>query len=270
MDIEPLLKRIREVISVSIDDVKIYDKTWGNFVVEINNKWIFRFSKSEESKKLLLKEKLFLSEFAESAPIEIPRILFSEDDFIAYQKIEGEALTPSVFEKLSNSAKENIAKDLALFLLWLHKLDFKSSEIRVIETPDKKLFMRKFEKLSNTLSPVAKVNADKYFREFDFDMFKNLNKILIHNDFGEGNILINKDRVSGIIDFGRLMYGYPEMDFAKLWRNFGKEFAKAVVEFCGYDQERFEFIGRYDLFQREEPFYDKIEKIFGESIKNFY
>ena len=266
MTIEFALNRIKNILTESFTHYRVYDKTWGNLVVEIDNTWIFRFPKSDESRELLKKEIIFLSTFAHTAPLPIPLPIFIEKDCIGYRKIPWNALTPNIFRSLSSWEKDQIAHDIANFVQWLHALTFTDTHIPIFQNPDKERLLRRTHEMTE-LSPKAKENALCFFQNADFSLCYDKKKVLIHNDLGEGNILIDAtSRISGVIDFGRLIYGYPEMDFAKLWRNFGKSFAENVLELCHYNKEQFEYLAICDLLQREKPFFQKIEAIFGEKI----
>jgi len=263
MNTELALNTIKNNLKEKIVDIKIYGETWGNLVLEINNKWIFRFPKFKESRSLLEKEIIFLSKFSSKSPISIPSLIAYDDSFIWYEKIKGIPLNSKVFKTLTQIEKNNIAKDLAKFLSWLHSINFKNQKIPILNDLTKKIIFEKISTISKELSSDAQKNILKYFNSIDYYVINNNKKTLIHNDLGEGNIIINNGRVSGIIDFGRLMYGYPELDFAKLWRNFGKDFAKQVLDLCLYDKDKFEILSNYDLINREKPFINKLEENFG-------
>ena len=42
----------------------------------------------------------------------------------------------------------------------------------------------------------------------------------VHKDFRPANILIDRDKVTGLIDFESVQFGSTEMDFTKLYRDF--------------------------------------------------
>ena len=78
------------------------------------------------------------------------------------------------------------------------------------------------------------------------------NFCLIHGDLTQDHILFNSksSRISGIIDFGDLIFGDPALDFAGLYYSYGKNFVEEVLEFYANKRED-------NLIKRIEDFYIK-------------
>lgn len=56
-----------------------------------------------------------------------------------------------------------------------------------------------------------------------------ISPVLIHGDFGKGNILANEGRITGIIDFGSVQIGDPASDFAGLVASYGDALLSRVA-----------------------------------------
>jgi aminoglycoside 2''-phosphotransferase len=93
------------------------------------------------------------------------------------------------------------------------------------------IYARIQEKLFGHMRPDARAWAAGHFEGFldDVSNFK-YEPVLKHGDFGPSNILFDreKQRVTGIIDFGSAGMGDPAYDFAGLLSGYGERF----VEYC--------------------------------------
>ena len=112
MNEKKYLKEISKVFSEPIKNYIVISGSYGNIVLEINKKWIFRFSQSEMDKKQLTIEKSFLPKFNKSCSISIPNIEYEGKNFIGYKKIHGIPLSPDIYSKISSDKKIEICKSI--------------------------------------------------------------------------------------------------------------------------------------------------------------
>lgn len=73
----------------------------------------------------------------------------------------------------------------------------------------------------------------------------NINKLPIHYDFHKGNLLFNKNKVVGILDFERMLYAPRMLDIAQLIK-------------CTYDNGEKKFVHKVNLILNE---YNKINSL---------
>ena len=122
------------------------------------------------------------------------------------------------------------------------------------------IYARIQEKLFGYMRPDARAWAAGHFEGFltDASNFQ-YEPVLKHGDFGPSNILFDreKQRVTGIIDFGSSGLGDPAYDFAGLLSGYGEGF----LEYCAVVYPAVtDFMGRIRFYQGT---FALLEALFG-------
>ena len=216
-----------------------------NTVVCIDERWIFRFPKSEHVAADLARELEILPRLQGKLPLPIPDPLFSATDsdsgqvlFMGYAMLPGEPLLRERFSMLRQDADTvaRIADDLALFLLTLHKIS--PADIGLARQADdaRKSWIRYYDEVREKLYPHMRAEARRQVsRDFEAGLNdQNLwrfDSCLIHGDFGTGNILydFHEGCISGIIDFSFCGIGDPAQDLGALLASYGEDFVEQVL-----------------------------------------
>lgn len=237
-------------------------KGWSNYVVVVDDQYIFRFPRNEESRKMLSIEKSILPYFKSVASVNIPDFKFISDDqseiiFVGYELITGCELSVDILESLGEVAYEHVVEALGQFLQSLHSLDTKISVISTLSIDnhhDKWKYFKEdlLEKSKDCLSKNEKEWIKKLFDDFNrkYSTLKN-GLSIIHGDFTEDHILINSDNNQlGFIDFGDIALGDSAFDFAGIYISYGKKFMLDVLS-------KYKLEIDDDFLSRIEDFYIK-------------
>ena len=206
------------------DSVIVNTRGQNNDVLIVNNRFIYRFPKSETGVTALKKETEILKKILPYVTLKTPRPI-SNSRFMAYERIAGEPLL------VLPDGVEQVAKQLGGFLWELHQIPVSIFED---QRPEVALEMKNlYEQFQEHLYPLMRADAkievsenfERYLsdpKHFDFE------PCLIHGDFGKGNILSNGKSVTGIIDFGSSRLGDPAYDFAGLYSSYGEKFLERL------------------------------------------
>ncbi|QRY70990.1 phosphotransferase (plasmid) [Ensifer sp. PDNC004] len=161
-----------------------------------------------------------------------------------HAKIPGEPL--SDLAGLTIGARKTLAADLAAFLQALHSVPIDCLEAGPAEAPSSE-WHRLLAQCEDVAFPLLSPDVVTGLRERFSDFLATcdaLPQCLIHGDFGTGNIIVDRDRLSGIIDFSGCGPGDPAYDFASLAAGLGDGFVDLVLEYLPADtaaRERMSF-----------------------------
>lgn len=213
---------------------------WDNRTFRLGSEMLIRMPSAECYAVKVEKEQKWLPILAKHLSIKIPEPIAmgkpSKDypwNWSIYKWIEGKsANTLNVNEK----DLENIAKQVAQFLNELHKIDTAGAP-----SPGKHNFYRGgdlsvYDK--ETRSAIEKlktfISAENVLKVWEKALGSawNKNPIWIHGDLSAGNILIQNNRLVGIIDFGGTAVGDPACDLVIAWtflKNKSRKIFKANV-----------------------------------------
>ncbi len=111
---------------------------WCNYAVKVDDEYLFRFSRNQESYRVLKRECQILEYLIQNLPstIQVPKYIFSDfkdGPFVGYKMIRGEFLRKNVFEKLNNKAKESLLKNMSIFLNTLHSININKFDLDYVE-----------------------------------------------------------------------------------------------------------------------------------------
>jgi len=208
---------------------------FGSLVVETPDGVVFRIARTAQAGAQFGRE-LRLLPVLEGLPVAVPRpewYIPASDDFphglMGYRKLPGELLVPQL---LSNSGLESLAVQIAEIILALQRvplaplLDFDlptpwagCARLRSVVLPALKVELRKDE-YQKVASWWEMFLADARMREY--------NPVFQHGDLWYGNLLVEGNRVVGLVDFQEAGIGDPAQDFVpQLY--LGKAFLRPVM-----------------------------------------
>jgi len=217
-----------------------------NHVLCLDERWIFRFPKSAGAAADLARELDILPRLQGRLPLPIPELRFHARDaesgdllFMGYPRLSGVPLMRERFARLrgNEAILTGIAKDLALFLRQLHAIAPSELDLAPAGESAHAEWARIGAEIREKLYPPMRSDArEAVERNFvmalnDADLWR-YDECLIHGDFGTGNLLFHKGRISGVIDFGFCGPGDPAQDLGALVASYGDSFVERV--FCHY------------------------------------
>lgn len=120
--IEQILRRFPEL---SASRFTTMHDGWDSVAVDADDGWIFKFPRHEAASLALRREARFLEIVRPLLSMPVPELRIHEGEtmFSAHRKIPGNHLLGEHYQKLSESRRERLAGDLALFYHQLHQID---------------------------------------------------------------------------------------------------------------------------------------------------
>ena len=146
-----------------------------------------------------------------------PVAFLKEINLLLYEEAEGKSFS-SILEKGNYSRIKKNLKKIAEWLARFHSFHPKKYKFRKASFINPKDYLKIFKKIRK-LIPELKKELGSFWNLSLIDNIYQKKKNLIHGDFYPGNIIINKNIVSGI-DFDRAGFGPPLIDVAALCASF--------------------------------------------------
>jgi aminoglycoside 2''-phosphotransferase len=214
---------------------------WGgqyNDVVILNEEWVFRFPKYEESIRTLEAEHALLEAIQEYVTLSIPDpAMHSQGTYVVgevfsgYRMIDGSPLYRELYTEIPDETlKDRIVAQIAGFLSELHAIPRRALPEQLPEGDSLDEWRKMYTDIRQLLFPYMRADARQHitdhFESFlDEPSLQDSHTCLRHGDFGPTNILYdsNKGLVSGIIDFSSAAWGDPAADIASV-STYGEDF----------------------------------------------
>lgn len=235
---EKCLKIIKKNFTKNIKSYKVINNSYANVVIEVNDNLMFRFSKEKRDIEQMQIEQDFLPKFIKKSSIPVPDVKYKGKNYIAYRKLEGSPLEKKHFTKLSERKKEKIWKSIGNFLSELHSIDYKHKNLVKYPYGDDDFWNDLWEPIKKDLTLQTRKKAYKYFENFFKKIqYHNIPQTICHADFHPNHILYNESqqKISGIIDFGRISLNDPAVDFNLIERFFGKKAVNTILKYYSVD-----------------------------------
>lgn len=235
---------------------------WDNFVIKIDDEFIFRFPKRESSFRTIEMEDDVLKELNKRLPnnIKVPRYIYKnlETDypFVGYKMIKGQFLSEELFESMTNEEKDDFIKNMMTFINILHSLDINNFNLDVVNglSNYKERYSEFMDKCFNSFDEDLKEITNNLFNNyFNDEKMQSYRKTVIHGDLSTDHIIITCDGI-GIIDFGDTRIFDYTYDFQWLYLLDKEKLDKALKQYV-YDID--------DYFYKRIHFYTSIIPYYG-------
>ena len=236
MDIKEIIEK---KFGLVVNNIKVLGEGLDSVAYLVNNEYIFKISKHQEAKENLKKEVQVLNYIKGKVSLQVPIIEYYSEEYsvCGYKEIKGIILTPKMYEQLSAEEQDNLSRDIALFLKELHSLplpNINDLELDVLEDYESDYKELK-DKIYNKISVKAKTYLDSLFeRILNDERITKYELALCHNDLSCNHIVMDKNKVVGIIDFGDVAITDRDKDFVYLLENseeeIGRKFGLKVLE----------------------------------------
>lgn len=264
MDIKEI---IESEFGLTVRHIIVWGQGLDSIAYLVNNEYIFKHSKHDEARNNLKREIQVLNYLKGKVTLKIPDIEYYSEEYsvCGYKDIKGDNLTPDIYKNMSDDEKDKLAQDIALFLKEMHAVplpdidglewnvteDYKSDYDTLRETVYDKIPDKSKEYLNNL-----------YKRILNDERITKYVRALCHNDLGCKHMIIQNNKVVGIIDFGDAAVTDRDKDFVYLLEDsieeIGREFGLKVLEY--YDHTNIDIpILKADLNDEYYP----IEQILG-------
>lgn len=231
----------------SVFEVNTYG--WANFVVNIDDEYIFRFPRSKEAFDIIEIENDVLKDLKTSLPqnISVPDFAYynfdSDGPFVGYRMINGEFISKEIYDNISDEQKEIFAVNIARFLSALHRFDYSTYDVEIVD-PIKE-FQEFYKKIQDVcfkyLNDAEKEWTNQLFSKYFSDSkMRSFTPSLIHGDLSDDHILVDGNNL-GIIDFGDVRVFDPAYDFTwTFWFDEGL-FDKIYKHYDGRKDDNFKY-----------------------------
>lgn len=216
-------------------------KGWSNYVLVVDDRYVFRMPRHDNSYVNLEIEKILLPYIKAKTEVKIPEFKYvsdlnSEYSFIGYDMIEGQELSRQLLNEMDAASYEQLARQIGGFLESLHSVDIKSPIFKALRISNQfqnllQLEQKILDQASQLLSDDEMAWTANLFDAFHNELCTFNNSFsLLHSDFTEDHILVNDTYgLAGIIDFGDICIGDPAFDFAGIYSSYGKAFMERVL-----------------------------------------
>lgn len=267
------LKKIEDEFSIQIKKYEYLIEAFANDVFIINDEWIFRFPRTQQTKEHYKYEVEFLRYLKDKVRVNIPEYTYISKDvsFVGYKLIPGKYMTRDVFKTLGKADREQVISKLVEFINAFHRLDM--ADFKTYEPINKERYISIEQRIENDLESelypklsTLDVDMIKGFYKKSKDVLKNIpGDCPIHGDLYAYNVLWDKNNKKvGIIDFSDYMVGDPARDF-EIFYDFGAEYAQLAYEkYQGSKDDN--FLRRSEIYYKAHGIYTLLSSISGAKI----
>lgn len=274
MEIMEMKAIIEGEFGIRVQDISVLGQGMDSVAYRVNEAYIFKQSKHEEARRNLRKEVQVCQYLKGKMTLRIPDIEYYSERYgiCGYQEIKGEQLTPDLYQKMCGEEKEQLARDIALFLREIHAVpppDIDGLELDVMEG-----YQRDYAALRELIYDKIPEKSQKYLE----DLYKRLRsdkritqtvRALCHRDLSCNHIIMQNQKAVGVIDFGDAAVTDRDQDFVYLLEDsseeIGREFGVKVLEYYRHPDMAVP-IWKADLNEEYYP----IEQILGGQAKEIH
>lgn len=257
------------------------DVGWDHEVIQLDDKYIFRFPNSPEYQSVLRDEIRLLSYLSDHTATLIPDYTYVPQDFSfgGYLMLQGESVSSELFGSMPKKSQNMLAGEIANFLSDLHS----------VQVDDLAEFNVGFETEFAGYTDVD-AEADEYLKPnlsvadyrpiadmlIDIEVVKQFAQpsCLIHGDMAPKHIIWDAETKSvGLIDFSDRSISDPAYDFAELY-TYGEPFVDNVYALYKSPHKNDKFLRRAKAYMKaigihslantyrtEKMQYDEAEKL---------
>lgn len=232
-----------QFLDIKIKEIYFLGEGWDNKVFRVNGIYVFRFPRREEGVVLMAHEIRVMPLLAKHIhlPIAHPRFIgYPTDDFphpfAGYDYLEGEALADLDFSILLET---DVLPQLAHFLKALHALKVTDISTEITEDIGRMDYEPRVPAIKDGLAQLEKaghsIDSEKLMAlvENCGRFFPAQNTCLVHGDLHPRHILIQGNKLSGIIDWGDMSFGCKAMDLSILYTLYPRQYHESFWAIYG-------------------------------------
>ena len=264
MDIKEI---IENEFGINVTNISVLGQGLDSIAYRVNNEYIFKMSKHDEARENLKKEIKVLNYLKGKLSLQIPTIEFYSEKYsvCGYKEINGEKLTKEMYDSMSTEEQENLSHSIAQFLMELHSLPIPNIgdlELDVIED-----YKGDYESLKEMIYSIIPKKSQDYLdslfkRILSDERITKYERVLCHNYLSCNHIIMQNNKVVGIIDFGDVAITDRDKDFIYLLENsseeLGRNFGLKVLDYYNHPNKDIAIL-KSDLNDEYYP----IEQILG-------
>lgn len=230
-----LRQRVQLIMpELEIQNFEINQEGLINDVAIVNKKLVFRFAKTEKYAKILDDEMKILDIIRSRIGMEVPTPIYRNQDSVVYPFLDGQPFLRETLLRLTKDVQARMAEQLGRFLYGLHTskisgLDWEIPPTLAPVTQERWLDIR--QRVKEKIYPLLLKHQVQWAENlFDGVLSKpdsfNYRQALIHGDLAPYHILFDaeKDKITGVIDFGVAGIGDPASDIGSLISSYGESF----------------------------------------------
>jgi aminoglycoside 2''-phosphotransferase len=243
-----LLAIWREIVRVApeflAEPIAPLGEGMDSLAVLVGGAAVFRFAKHDVAAAGLRREIALLPRLARGLSLAIPRFQqvgehsVTRLPFVGYALIQGEPLSPQLYQGLPGATRDGILGDLASFLNVVHAFPVEQAvDCGVVSCGGRADFIETLQRARVDAFPLldgaVRQRVESQLEAFleghaNFDYAP----ALLHGDLWPEHLLFSKrgGRLAGVIDFGDVSIGDPDYDLAFLGRRLGSEFVAELLQ----------------------------------------
>lgn len=240
MDIKDIIEK---EFGLMVHSVIILGEGLDSIAYLVNNEYIFKQSKHNAARINLKKEIQVLNYLKGKITLQIPDIEYYSEKYsvCGYKEIKGNKLTPGIYKNLSDDEKDMLAQNIALFLRELHSIAL--PDIEGLETDIMDDYCSDYDALRETIydkiPDKSKEYIDSLYKKIlNDERISQYVKGICHNDLSCNHIIMQNNRVVGIIDFGDVAITDIDRDFIYLLEDsseeIGRDFGMEVLKYYNH------------------------------------
>lgn len=221
----------------------IANSGWDNRTFHLGDRMIVRMPSAAEYSQQVEKEHLWLPKLAPHLPLPIPKPLLmgcpTEEYpwyWSIYEWLDGE---PASYDNITDL--NQFAMQLAKFLTALQQIDASGGPVAGPHNFYRGGFLRTYDKETRKAIAILGDKIDKVAARSIWDSalasIWQRDPVWVHGDIVADNLLVEKGRLSAVIDFGCLGVGDPACDLAVAWTFFDSESRDVFRKMLQLDKE---------------------------------
>ncbi|XXM72362.1 phosphotransferase family protein [Lysinibacillus sphaericus] len=243
-------------------------------VLEVNERWAFRFAKNGQASRDLEKEIKLLPAIQPTVSLTIPSLEFVGRQgnglyFVGYRKLPGDLLEEDSIEALSPVQVRNLIESLADFIKNMQAIPIGPFESRVVPAVSlEEKYFQLFKEAKEKVFPLIDYKtkdyvSDRFHAFLNYPDYHKYEPALIHGDLSPDHFLIDSKtgELTGIIDFGDICLCDPDYEFLYIMEDCGEAFTRDLLCSLGYSdvEERLKKISYFVTFDQIQYTIDGID-----------
>ena len=209
-------------------------------VALINDIYIFKYPKFDGANQGIPREAEALRRLQGLLPLDIPRPWEASGlpaGALCYERLEGRLLNSEALQGLPPVRRAAVTSQLGGFLRALHGLPCGLLEGLELPPADTARHWQEFyQKVSTLLFPHFRADAIEpvrwsFVRHLNRNTNFNVSPVVLHGDFGPGNLLCDDEGTVRVLDSGSVRLGDPAADIASLMgpMGYGEAFVRELA-----------------------------------------